>query len=979
MNTAVCVLLYCCCLLSVLLYSASATGQTIPYNNYTLEDGLAHSNVLRLFQDSKGYLWLGTQYGLSRFDGENFVSFTTSDGLAGNTVMSMNELPDGSLLVGSHRGGMTRIRSGKVQPAAIASVPDGILYSTADKTGRLWLLNKSRIKGGLWECGYIDSNVYHPFLLHEYLGVPEEIDVFRVVALPDSSVVLATQRGAFVVSAAGRVAPLHNNLAVPVYAVVLDTAGNLWFGADDALYRVSALGAVPERLPMPGAGAINVLLAVRDGGLWYYSRPQGLFYRNKENVVKYTEAFSLSTVLINELLEDREGSLWIGTYSRGVYRIGDFRMRNYRVDAGLMSNYVSALAEDQGGRVWVGSLGGLSVIDRQQHCTPVPSPLLHRDDIVNALVVVGHECWAAAPYRIVGVDARGRSRQLLGNGGVSLYKYGNQIYVGTYRGYYTTQPQWSLVADSVLGRKRWNAMLIDGSGALWCATDNGLFRRYGDTLEHYLLSGGFHAREVYSLCLDSNGVLWCATDNGLYGYDGAWRALTTAQGLSHNRCSSVLCDRYGVLWVGTLRGVNRFDGDRITRYSVRQGLAGDEVNTLFLDSRNVLWIGTVNGLTAFDISSNRSKLPPPPLYITDVLVDDKTAAATGTLHIDAYEQTLLFRFRAVQLGNYREVLYRYKLEGSDDRWYTTRETAARYSSLPPGTYTFVVQAALSPDDWARALSARYTFVVNVPFWQTWWFVGGSAVVLALAVVLFIRLRERWFKRRQAEKVAVYSRMLNLRQQALTALVNPHFVFNSLNSIQYFINRAHKELANEYLANFADLIRRTMDDSQNVVVPLRDELSRLELYLELEALRFAQKFRYAVVIDPVIDLEEIVIPVMLIQPYVENAIWHGIMPKGGNGEVRIVVRKTPESRLHISVEDDGIGIEAAKKHRSLLHTSRGMQIMQERLELISKMAQQPISIVIRELKNNAGQPCGTRVELELPLELHSIASSAPVLE
>ncbi len=972
--------LFCGCLFVHPQYLSYS--QRIPFDNYTLENGLAHSNVLRLFQDSQGYLWLGTQYGLSRFDGESFINYTASEGLASNTVMSMNDLPDSSLLVSSYQGGMSILRRGEISPYKMENtIPGKILYTSVDKRGRIWIITKGGVKGGSWESGYVDSSRYHSFPLYQYLGEKAPFEVYRILPLADSSVVMATERGAFIVSSTGKIASAGVGLTMPLYVVVQDRSGALWFSGNGRLYKLSKSTEEPEVISIAHSDIINVLLAARDGSIWCYTREHGLFCLKENTLTNYTLAFSLNNTIVNELLEDREGSLWIGSYNHGVYRVGDFRMRNYTVEAGLVSNYVSAVTEDETGRIWVGCMGGIGIIEQGESFRALPSQWLHSDDIINALLVVNGECWATSPYRMVGITAEGKSRKLRSVGSVSLCRTPTDVYVGTYRGYFSTQPVWKPMAEQPsLMDLRINSMLYD-SAALWLATDVGVYCRRGSTLYHHSAVDGFSAKEANALCRDSSGTIWCATDNGVYAYNGSWRAFTVADGMSHNRCSSVLCDRSGTVWIGTLRGVNRFDGKKFTWYNAHKGLAGDEVNTLFLDSKDHLWIGTVNGLTQFDIGRNYKPIPQPPVYITDVKVNDKSAALQVAPVLEAYENTLYFQFRAIQLGNYRDVLYRYKLAGSNDTWATTKETAVRYSSLPPGNYTFIVQAALSQDAWPKAQSARYTFTVNIPYWQTWWFISSCCVALALLVVAAVRIREHWFKRRQAEKLSVYSRMLNLRQQALTALVNPHFVFNALNSIQFFINRSNKELANEYLANFADLIRRTMEDSQSVVVPLRDELSRLELYLELEALRFSNRFRYAVYVDPDLDIEETLIPVMLIQPYVENSIWHGIMPKDGRGEVRVVIRKVHDSRLNIVVEDDGVGIEAGrkKKHNPQHHISRGMNIMQERLELISKMANESIVISVRELTDADGEPCGTRVELELPLGLEHIATGPSVLE
>jgi LytS/YehU family sensor histidine kinase len=211
-------------------------------------------------------------------------------------------------------------------------------------------------------------------------------------------------------------------------------------------------------------------------------------------------------------------------------------------------------------------------------------------------------------------------------------------------------------------------------------------------------------------------------------------------------------------------------------------------------------------------------------------------------------------------------------------------------------------------------------------------------------------------------------MLQLEQQALNANMNRHFIFNALNSIQYYINRQDRQAANRYLTSFAKLIRRNLDASQTDTTTLAEELERLELYLVLEHMRFKDKFRYEVKVDPSVDLQAIRIPAMMLQPYVENSIWHGILPTDRPGVVRILVEASAPGRVVVEVVDDGIGVEHSRTRRSGEgdHISRGIEITKGRADVLRRLDLTDIRIEGPEqLHGPQGEVLGTRVRIDLP--------------
>jgi LytS/YehU family sensor histidine kinase len=247
--------------------------------------------------------------------------------------------------------------------------------------------------------------------------------------------------------------------------------------------------------------------------------------------------------------------------------------------------------------------------------------------------------------------------------------------------------------------------------------------------------------------------------------------------------------------------------------------------------------------------------------------------------------------------------------------------------------------------------------------------------IGFVVSLIVRIRQRNLRNKLwAEQSELKAKLLMLEQQSMNSSMNRHFIFNALNSIQYYINRQDRKLANQYLTDFAKLIRKNLDSGQENYTPLSEELDRLELYLKLEQMRFPGAFEYKIITTGILNLNTLRIPAMLLQPFLENSIWHGLIPKGSEGFLKLEVTEISE-RLMITIEDNGIGIEASqlRKTSSDTHISKGMEITRNRLDLIQQMTQ--VAILL-EGPTDITLPSGkqvTRVKLIFPKEIQEIFS------
>jgi LytS/YehU family sensor histidine kinase len=261
-------------------------------------------------------------------------------------------------------------------------------------------------------------------------------------------------------------------------------------------------------------------------------------------------------------------------------------------------------------------------------------------------------------------------------------------------------------------------------------------------------------------------------------------------------------------------------------------------------------------------------------------------------------------------------------------------------------------------------------LIRPPWWQTWWFTSISILVTLGLVYGGFRYRVSQVRKQEQQKANFNKKVSGLEMQALRAQMNPHFIFNSLNSINRFILKNNPEAASDYLSKFSRLIRLILQNSNTPTIPLENELEALNLYLELEALRFKGKFTFCICCEKEVEVNYIEIPPLIIQPYVENAIWHGLMHKEGMGHIRISVEQQQEL-LTCIIEDDGIGRVRAAQFKSKSATkskSLGMQITAHRLELLHALNGKQIRVEVVDLVDDSAQACGTKVILSLPIGL-----------
>lgn len=360
-------------------------------------------------------------------------------------------------------------------------------------------------------------------------------------------------------------------------------------------------------------------------------------------------------------------------------------------------------------------------------------------------------------------------------------------------------------------------------------------------------------------------------------------------------------------------------------------------------------------------------IPVPRMILRSVMVNTVEKRFDSLLCCKPGENNFEFRFEAIDLTFSGQTLFRYRIRESEP-WKTTAEKNLLFSALPAGTYHFEAAAKNEHSNWSETVS--YSFKILSPLYQRWWFLLLAFLLVVGTTAWIVTLRNRQHLKKQQQEFVAQQRMNEMENQAKQAMMNPHFVFNALNSIQQYINDNDRISANKYLTKFSRLIRLNLDLVNKSLITLEEELEKLKLYLEIEQLRFGEKLQYEFIIDQHLETDIIYIPSMILQPFVENAIWHGIMSSGKAGMISIKAKMIEnDSLLLLEVIDNGIGINQSRKlNAGKKRKSLGIQLTIDRLRLYAQSFGREVKFTTIDLGENDPLKSGTTVTIELPLNM-----------
>lgn len=996
-----------CLALCALNFVFSARAQHFEIRNYSVKEGVGQSQVYTLCQDKRGFVWMGTRGGgVTGFDGMEFRQLTTRNGLSDNYISSIKTDAAGNLWIASNAGiSMYNgrvfknyyIHSGtnKIEVSDFVIAGNGVVY-VASESG-LYSLVKSTFTR-LTDSGKVLSSVvtdksgyvwygtargvkrYDPvkkkttsYLTNRYINkVYSDASGKIWVGTYGNGIYLGDQNGFRPFTANGEIK------ASEIYEIYQDPKGNFWFGTlSSGIYKYEPLGKnvvhISEKDGLSN-NHVRSIICDREGNYWFGTSGGGVCHYFGLPFSHYDRRSGLKETYIYSVFSDSRNRLWVGTGNSGVAVLDSGQFRNFGADSGFSDSKIRAFAEDSSGDIWLGSEGdGLWRYNGKYFESIRPL----ENKFIRCMLVADNTIWVSAAG--LGIYSINRGEANAGN-----------LIVRNYN------KQHGLLENRV------SAIISLNNGDIAYGTENsGIgFLSSGKPVPKVITTvHGLPSEKIRCLVADTFGYLWAGTAGGGIARIRLADGTPVIESKSFNKklrslnIYLMVFDKKGNLFIGTESGLDYITLDKnrnlisVRHFGKNEGFVGIETcqNAVAADSEGYLWFGTINGLTQCNPGAITRNLVPPSVGITGIKLFYKDIMQTEyskfagnwfeftDLDLPYDQNHLTFDLRGIHFGNPDQVAFRWMLKGSDEEWSPeSQQRSVTYSNIPPGEYTFLVMGRNADGIWTQE-PVKISFRIHPPYWQTWWFRTLIILLLAGSLSLLFRLRLKSLNRRTqkaAEKLQMEKKLADLEHQALRLQMNPHFIFNALNSIQAQIGENNQQAARYNLAKFGRLMRQILDLSQKPFITLKEEIDSLENYLLVEKFSSGDNFDYHISISPEMDTDFIKIPPMLLQPFAENAIKHGFKNlKERRGHIEIDFREN-DNMLFCTVTDNGVGRTLAAERSSSegesYHTSTALRVIRERLQLLHNQTGKEPVFKITDLYDDNGKSAGTRVEVGIPL-------------
>lgn len=963
-----------------------------PYSlHYTTDDGLPSNTIYSIKEDKYGFLWISSPIGVARFDGTHFISFTLEDGLPDNEILGIEKDRQGRLWFIGFNGRLgyydyqkfyivENIKFKSYAASFYQDSQDSIHFSNQTERVVLKIDHqnhcKSRHYEGLKNITFqnqgqrIDTSfhyirgAYHLHIGHDSLLFFQEKNKKWTVILqtPKDSIHLIT---------------------LPTDFKSFDLLCNIFIDKNE------------------------IYLTSNSKGLFHFVK-KGQNYQFKETIFanKSVPAFH----------QDKSQNRWLGTLNEGIYML-----INPNIGSAIFSNKgenepnnVTSIAKSKQNGLYLAYKNGTI-----QRLKPDAKPLFLNNEAPESNIPI-KKIFTLSTHTLLVVSAYPQNYVLRNNKIIPILKninFGVQkdaflindtlwiACISGLRAFRIENPSSNKTSQTLIYESpfndRINAVTVSKNGTVWFASNSkGLgFIRKGtahflskdanmliNKLSHTMQAKDKTIAEEYRFidihALNDSTILCLSDSRGLAIYEVNKQSFslinqnilqdkTTNSGLSSNACNTMWVEN-NVIWIGTNKGVSVFEYVNekcVHRFNIskRDGLLANEVNSIYIDEDTV-YIGTTAGLNIY----NKTKLPiaqeNAKLIIAELSIDyadttQSTLFPSQSIYVQKGYQNIGLKCAFLAFGNKETIQLRYRIDQNE--WIYVQLTEINLTLLAPGTHTITIQARKGQTDWSQPVALEV--VMPTYFYQT----AGFYLALLLIMLVLLYQLLRYYIQKEKHKFQLEQKskehLLSLEMKAAQAMMNPHFLYNILNSIQFFMNTSDLLNANRFLTQFAKLMRLNLSNLREKQIPLSNEIALIEAYLSLEKLRFPSKIQYAIQTDLKNSPEKLLIPNMIIQPLIENAIWHGVLMTQEGGEIIVEIKEYPNS-LKIIIIDSGLGIDkslAQKNTTTSTHKSIGLSMIKERLKLLSLSTGLIYDLTIKDRSTLGENLRGTKAELHIP--------------
>lgn len=946
----------------IIFVARPADAQDFNYVRYDTKDGLAGSTVYDECQDKDGFMWFATENGLSRFDGTNFRNFTVKDGLPDNEVLKLFSDSKGRLWIGSFSKELCYYKDGtffdRTKDSLLAKMKfnSTIAFALESAYGVVMISDRYKLFIIDADDNVIELNSADIFgkpqnmLLGYYFGSPAvagDSTIYKYsggnkfILLPyrDWQARKISNTVVSVVVQYDTIA--HKFIRLNLNSDVITGENNHWgwltfLNSNNGAWEIDSVKNKWVNHFLPGK-RISHTFRDREQNLWFSTYGEGVYKLPSTAIKTINPALDLKTTnkeVFSLAAYDDKVISGFG-FSKAVIvdehdkpQVIDFSDEMKNSGNVMQNNRLYCMKTLSGGAVILGFDGFLVKLQNGQKAFNYSYPIKSVDEINREEILVGNSFCAIkirlTDMKVVDTVWKGRTTKVFFNK--------NKYYIGTMNGLYEINQDRSY--------------------------------KFLGSINHAL------TRRIADIKATLDGTMWVATsDEGLVAYrDGKIiKAISDSNGLSSNICKSLFLDNK-YLWVGTNKGLNKISLEKLdvmVKYSISDGLPSDVINAVYVKD-SMVWVGTPEGVTYFNEKqiSNTSVCI---LKLLDITIGGKIQDEQQVYKLAYNTTNIRFSFAGISFKSGGEIIYHYRMKGLNDEWLKTNQPSLDYQSLPPGDYDLEVYAENKFGIKSDTLLIRLS--IGKPYWQTWWFYTLIALVLVGFTIMVVNRRNKKIRLRLEEKNIYQKQFAALEQQALQSQMNPHFIFNCLNSIQQYILTNDKENANRYLTGFASLVRQTLDNSEKSSVTVGEEMEYLKQYLEMEKMRFGDTFVYSIETDEMVQKDFTELPALLLQPYVENSLRHGLRYRDDKSGIVNIRFNMQGETLICSIKDNGVGRKKAAAYKSQQHIeyqSKGMNLTRKRIELLNKMNETNIEVEIKDLANEQGEATGTEVIVKIPV-------------
>jgi len=969
----------------ILGYGAVAIAQNPYIRHYTTQDGLPTNTIYQIYQDSQKFLWFTSDAGVVKFDGSNFTSYRKKDGLSSNDIVRMKEDSVGRIWLFNYNATVNYIYENKIyngnnQPFLNSIIGRGFIldfFTDSDQTIHFY-----NWQGDLFS---LDKNnkISKPLLFKNLESIipiyGSKIEAGKLSYLGKSLTdqwIIWCGRGIYMQQKNN-----HKNITIidsSLYCMAVFPSGKGNYYTKTYFNEIVKVSDnfQKEKIEFPGdISKIKTIIEDSDGYLWIAAYDEGVYCLKDNKVIKHLD---IKNAL--GLLQDHEKNIWISTQSDGIYVINHDLLKQNHYDRTYFDNRgVNLLCDSPETGVWCTNTNAAYLLRNDSfYKLTVPTDL----QPVNLLYVFKDQTLMLGSIsQILGVfenhTVNEASKKISYSKRV-IYPIVTKKFINDHSGKFTAMYDQNRIlifsqlvpflhtGYTLIPERINNAYFNSKNQLVINAQKNYLF--INSKLEPYPLLSRFDGTIITDhLALSDSSELFNIDGDSLYILkDNTFYNLTNAFETPVDKQVNKFLFNGSTLYLATAKEIyvcnnplNVIAGSAVALNPLN--VSFNNINN-FLISNDTLYIASDDGLTIIAESSISKSIALPPIpFLRSIIVNDNIFTMSDQELKLTGKNNIKLSFGSISYSS-SPVIYSYKLEGAENKWTIGTGTGINlvYQSLPKGNYVFKLRVRKSNSAWSKplelAITIKPTMAEHPAFWA---FV--AFIVTGLAFLVFLMLRIQKMK-----KVEVDHQLIVMEQKALQSMMNPHFIFNSLGSIQNYLLKNKGSEAVIYLSQFARLIRQNLNAINTPMINLEEEIDRMRNYLDLEKRRLDNKFDYSIEIDSQFEDERVYIPSMIIQPIAENSIWHGIATLEDKGFVKIGIRVYKPKSLSITIEDNGIGMKKSSEYTDggSHHQHLGMKIIKKRLDLLSKKYNTETNITYSESFPELNNP-GTHVELILP--------------